>query len=248
MPEGPEVENVVRTLAPKLTGRTILHAIGTDAPVAGRLITGVQRYGKYIVVSFADTQATLQVHLRMTGKLLFNGERTPYTRAEFALDEGLLLFDDIRRFGRIRFSEALPDQGPDPLEMDADAFVQHLKRRKGRIKPALLNQQILRGLGNIYADEALFAAGIRPLALLKNIAPHRLRQLHASIVAILREAIAAGGSSISDYVDAEGREGSFQDRHQVYGKNGQPCPKCGGPIQRIVVGQRGTHYCVRCQR
>ena len=246
MPEGPEVENVVRSLAPLLRGRTIVAVRGVDVPVAGRTIREVGRHGKYILIHFDE--GMLQIHLRMTGKLLFDGERTPYTRAEFVLDEGLLLFDDIRRFGRIRWSTALPEQGPEPLEMSAGEFAEHIGRRRGRIKPVLLNQKVLRSLGNIYADEALYAAGIRPTAAIARISRARLERLHASVVAILSEAIAAGGSSISDYVDGEGRAGSFQERHQVYGRAGEPCVRCGSAIVRIVVGQRGTHYCPRCQR
>lgn len=246
MPEGPEVENVVRSLAPKLRGRTIVAVTGSDAPVVNQRIHGVRRHGKYILLDL--DRGMLQIHLRMTGKLLFNGERTPYTRAEFTLDEGTLLFDDIRRFGRIRWAETPPEQGPDPLEMTAREFAGHLKQRRGRIKPALLNQKVLRGLGNIYADEALFAAGIRPLATLAKLSVQRLEQLHGHVVAILNEAIAAGGSSIADYVDGEGRPGHFQERHQVYGRAGLPCPRCQTPIRRTVVAQRGTHYCPRCQR
>ena len=246
MPEGPEVENVVRTLAPKLTGRTILAATGFTGPVIGETIRRVARYGKYILLHF--DAGMLQIHLRMTGKLLYNGQRTPYTRAEFALDDGVLLFDDIRRFGRIRWSTTLPPQGPEPLEMDARAFAAHVKTRRGRIKPLLLDQRFLRSLGNIYVDEALFAAQIHPQAAAAKISRARLEHLHAAIVKILRAAIAAGGSSISDYVDGDGQQGRFQQQHQVYGRAGEPCPRCSAPLRRILVAQRGTHLCPLCQR
>ena len=123
-----------------------------------------------------------------------------------------------------------------------------LKARRGRLKPLLLNQSVLAGVGNIYCDEALFRAGLHPLAVAARVSRKRLEKLHAALVEILNEAILAGGSSISDYVDAEGRPGSFQEQHQVYGREGEPCPRCGSPIRRIVVGQRGTHYCAKCQR
>lgn len=246
MPEGPEVENVVRTLAPHLTGRRILATQGWQGPVIGKTIRAVRRYGKYIVLHFDD--GLLHVHLRMTGKLLFNGERTPYTRAEFALDEGVLLFDDIRRFGRIRWANELPPQGPDPLEISAEEFAAHLADKRSRIKPLLLDQKFLRGLGNIYVDECLFAARIHPATPAHQLTTAKRRELHAAIVAILREAIASGGSSISDYVDADGERGSFQDRHQVYGKAGEPCPRCGKTLERILLAQRGTQFCPRCQR
>jgi formamidopyrimidine-DNA glycosylase len=252
MPEGPEVENVVRSLAPHLTGRTIVGVSGWrgDPPwaavVMGQTIRSLERFGKYILLHFDE--GMLQVHLRMTGKLLYNGERTPYTRVEITLDEGLLLFDDIRRFGRMQWSTALPAQGPEPLAMTAGEFAMHLKGRRARVKPLLLNQKFLRSLGNIYVDEALFAAGIHPLAMAARLSDRRLERLHQAVVEILQEAIAAGGSSISDYVDADGARGNFQHRHQVYGRAGEPCPRCGHGIERMVVGQRGTHLCRRCQR
>ena len=137
--------------------------------------------------------------------------------------------------------------GPDPLEIRCDSFVEAVRRHKTRIKSLLLNQNFLRGLGNIYVDETLFRAGIHPEALSFRLKPARLRTLHRVIVEVLEESIAAGGSSISDYVDSSGRQGSFQEMHQVYGKEREPCVRCGSPIERMVVAQRGTHYCKRCQ-
>jgi formamidopyrimidine-DNA glycosylase len=125
-------------------------------------------------------------------------------------------------------------------------FVARLRGRKGRIKPLLLDQRFVQGIGNIYADEMLFAARIHPKA--KSLGPGRARALYRAMRAVLEEAIAAGGSSISDYVDAAGQGGTFQDRHQVYGRAGDPCARCGTAVRRIVLGQRGTHYCPRCQR
>jgi formamidopyrimidine-DNA glycosylase len=129
-----------------------------------------------------------------------------------------------------------------------DEFAARLAGRSGRIKPLLLDQSFLRGLGNIYADESLFRARIHPLTAASRLGPARIARLHQAIQDVLQAAVAAGGSSISDYVDADGRAGFFQVQHLVYGKQGEPCTRCGAPIRRIVVAQRGTHYCPKCQR
>ncbi len=191
-------------------------------------------------------KGTLTIHLGMTGKLLVAGKPGPHTHGVFTLDDGLLLYDDPRQFGRIALSGE-PQLGPEPLDIGLDEFRTRL-RRKARIKSLLLNQRFLAGLGNIYVDESLFAAGIHPLATAARLSAARAGRLHHAIREILTEAIASGGSSISDYVDAEGRQGWFQVRHRVYGREGQPCVNCGAPIRKMVVAQRGTHYCPRCQR
>ena len=250
MPELPEVETVVRTLRPRLLGRTVLAATGGPKlivePAIGHTIRDVTRHGKYIVLHF--DAGLLLVHLRMTGKLLFDGTRTPYTRAEFVLDEGLLLFDDIRRFGRITWSLHLPEQGPDPLEVAFPDFAALFADRRARLKTLLLDQQFLRGLGNIYVDEALFRARLHPRSVGAELSRPRLERLYGAIREVLEEAIFLGGSSISDYVDGNGERGSFQNFHRVYRRTGEPCVVCGKPIERIVVTQRGTHFCPRCQR
>ena len=138
--------------------------------------------------------------------------------------------------------------GPEPLEVTLAEFAGRLKRRKARIKSVLLDQHFVRGVGNIYADEALFRAGIHPLAIGARLRPERVKRLHAAIVEVLTQAIAKGGSSISDYVDADGRRGFFQFEHRVYQRTGEPCVVCGAAIRRTLVAQRGTHYCPRCQR
>jgi formamidopyrimidine-DNA glycosylase len=162
------------------------------------------------------------------------------------------VYDDPRQFGRIELGNSLPERaarlGPDALAVGAEEFAARLTARRGRIKPLLLNQVFLRGLGNIYADESLFGARIHPLASVARLSPARVGRLYAAIQEVLRAAVEAGGSSVSDYVDADGRAGNFQVQHQVYGREGAPCPRCGTPIRRIVVGQRGTHYCPQCQR
>jgi formamidopyrimidine-DNA glycosylase len=262
VPELPEVETVVRSLAPKLPGRRILRAqffskfvVKQDFDelaerVRGQRIGAIRRHGKFIVLDLE--RGALTVHLGMTGKLLFNAVAGPYTRALFELDDGLLVYDDIRHFGRIEWSEQLPERvaslGPDALTVSRDDFLQLLKRRHTRIKPLLLNQRFLRGMGNIYTDEALFAARIHPKAIASRLSRERASRLHAAMLEILAAAVRHKGSSISDYVDAEGNRGGFQLLHQVYGRAGEPCATCGTPIRRIVVGQRGTHYCPKCQR
>jgi formamidopyrimidine-DNA glycosylase len=263
MPELPEVETVVRSIAP-LTGRRILTAEfrcprvlrGADAErlaaqLEGRRIGPVRRHGKFILISL-DGGGYLVVHLGMTGRLLLNGQPGKHTHAILTLDRGSLLYDDSRQFGCIEFGQDIPDRvarlGPDALEVTFDDFAAALRRRKSRVKALLLNQAFLRGLGNIYADEALFRAGIHPLAIASRLPRDRARRLYRAIRAVLTEAIAAGGSSISDYVDGEGRKGFFQISHRVYQRTGEPCVKCGTAIRRMAVAQRSSHFCPRCQK
>ncbi len=267
MPELPEVETIVRSLAPRLKGRLILNAEfrcarvlrgdaeTASARLAGARIGAVRRHGKFIVFEL-DRGANLIVHLGMTGKLLLDAAAEPgrHTHAIFTLDQGSLLYDDIRQFGRLEVKEGrgLPERaaalGPDPLEIGADEFLERLRGRATKIKPLLLNQAFLRGLGNIYCDEALFRARIHPRAVASRLSRERARRLLGAIVETLEESIAGRGSSISDYVDADGERGSFQLRHRVYQKDGEPCVVCGTPIRRILLAQRGTHFCPRCQR
>ena len=262
MPELPEVETVVRSLAPKLIGRRIMdarfsshHVVRQKFPVLRRrllnqLVKSVERHGKFIVLTL--DHGVLVIHLGMTGKLLLDAEPGPYARAVFELDQGLLVYDDIRHFGRIEWSAEMPERaaalGPDALSISFDDFRKLLKTRRSAIKPMLLNQRFLRGMGNIYTDEALFEARIHPRAIGASLSKQRAERLHRAMIDILATAIRLKGSSISDYVDADGQRGSFQQQHQVYGRAGERCPTCGTPIRRIVVGQRGTHYCPKCQR
>jgi formamidopyrimidine-DNA glycosylase len=263
VPELPEVETVTRSIA-HLVGRRIVSAEfsclrilrGGDpdhmsARLQGVRIAGVKRYGKFIVVSLSGG-GYLLIHLGMTGRLLLGGAAGKHTHAIFTFDRGVLLYDDSRQFGCLQFSEEFPARvgrlGPEPLEVCFEDFAAALKRRKTRMKALLLNQSFLRGLGNIYADETLFRAGIHPLAVPSRLRADRARRLHEAIVAVLTEAIAAGGSSISDYVDAQGRRGFFQLSHRVYQRTGEPCVTCGTPIRRLLVAQRSSHFCPKCQR
>jgi len=192
------------------------------------------------------------IHLGMTGKLLLGGPPGKHTHAIFTFDKGVLLYDDSRQFGCIEFHETFPARvarlGPEPLEVAFDDFAVDLARRKTRIKSLLLNQTFLRGVGNIYADEALHKARIHPKAAASRLSRERTFRLFQAINDVLRLAIEHRGSSVSDYVDGAGERGSFQLLHRVYGREGEPCLECGAPIRRIVIAQRGTHYCPRCQR
>jgi formamidopyrimidine-DNA glycosylase len=256
VPELPEVETIVRLLAPRLTGRKVLRTEffaervlrGTPEPdIEGRRILGLERYGKHILMRFDN--GVLSIHLGMTGKLLLDGAETPYTRACFTLDRGILLFDDVRQFGRMEWNPGtLELLGPEPLTISPEEFRERLKLRRTSIKALLLDQKFVRGVGNIYADEALFRARIHPLAVASRLSGHRARRLRDAIAEVLLEAIENRGSSVSDYVDSEGRPGSFQAFHRVYQRENLPCLVCGALVRRVVVVQRGTHYCPRCQR
>ena len=203
------------------------------------------------------------VHLGMTGRLLVSAADVPvpaHTHAVLGLSSGReLRFVDPRRFGRLALHGISPDAGSsssghfsgpgrEPLTISPDDFVRLFKGRKLSIKAALLNQSLLHGVGNIYADESLFRAGIRPTRMAGRLSRERLLSLHAALQEVLRKAIQLGGSSVSDYVDADGVAGFFQLEHHVYMRTGQPCLVCGAPIRRTVIGGRGTHYCPHCQR
>lgn len=262
MPELPEVETVVRSIAPHIVGRLIESAElrsgrvtrggldETEKALSGARIEGIRRHGKQILIKL--DRGILYVHLGMTGKLLWDGQPGKYTRAYLQFDRGALVYDDVRQFGRFEFFAKLPPVlqrvGPDALTVTAEDFIDGLRQRRVSIKALLLNQAFVGGVGNIYADEALFSAGIHPRALSSRISKTRARRLHNYVVEVLELAIQHRGSSISDYVDGAGIRGGYQQLHNVYGRTGQPCPRCGSAIRRIVVAQRGTHYCPRCQR
>ena len=200
------------------------------------------------------TEAQWIVHLGMTGRLQVcepQSEVLKHTHAILKLASGReLRFVDPRRFGRLSIATAggFDAGGMEPLDADLDSFVALFRGRKTPIKSALLNQKLLRGVGNIYADESLFRAGIRPRRRASTITRDRLAKLHVSVKEVLREAIALGGSSISDYVDADGEEGFFQLQHRVYGREGELCLVCKTPIKRIVIAGRSSHYCPTCQK
>jgi formamidopyrimidine-DNA glycosylase len=234
----------------------------------GRTILEVHRVGKHIVCELGDgsepqrsgkpSQATAQwiVHLGMTGRLLVTTPESPvvpHTHARLTLASGReMRFVDPRRFGRLEFRElkhekAFTGPGSEPLTIAPEAFADLFRGRRVAIKAALLNQTLLHGVGNIYADESLFRAGIRPKRMAGRLKRAELLKLHGAIQEVLRHAIELGGSSVSDYVDANGVRGFFQLEHRVYLRTGQPCLVCCTPIQRILLAGRGTHFCPVCQ-
>jgi len=193
------------------------------------------------------------VHLGMTGRLVVCDPATEIAKQTHLIAKLAsgreLRFIDPRMFGKLSVHAGGFDPGGvEPLEVSEEQFVALFRGRKTPIKSALLNQKLLRGVGNIYADESLFRAGIRPRRRAAAISRQQLGKLHRAVREVLREAIALGGSSISDYVDSDGEEGFFQLQHRVYGREGEPCPVCGTAIQRVVLAGRSSHYCEKCQK
>src|SRR5262249_55063309 len=226
------------------------------ATLQSKKISDVRRAGKHIVFELASQNGTVYqsqwiVHLGMTGSLLVyppDCEVAKHTHAIVKLSSGSeLRFVDPRRFGRLSVIEKFEVPGAEPLVIEFEDFARLFQGRKTPIKSALLNQKLLSGVGNIYADEALFRAGVRPRRRAAALNRNELRRLHGSLKRVLREAIRLGGSSISDYVDANGDEGFFQLKHRVYGREGKPCLVCRTPIKRVVIAGRSSHYCPTCQ-
>ena len=276
MPELPEVETVVRGLRASLPGRTILEVrLGKtdfiDDPIAlakqlpGARISNVTRMGKFVSIDLvpcgpvADLaeHCYLVIHLGMTGQLatrLSDDPVPPHTHVFFALDDGReLRYTDIRRFGRIllvpesRIALFRDRLGAEPLEITLEEFFTRFGSRRARVKALLLDQAVLRGVGNIYADESLFHARIHPARIASNLTQTQLATLHQSVREILTTAIRLRGSSISDYVDSDGNRGEFQLRHRVYQREGKPCVRCRQKIRRVIVAGRSSHFCPRCQ-
>jgi len=244
------------------------------ATLEGKRIVRVHRAGKHIVFDLEGEvppkqgaravrgqtrqAASLQtaqwiVHLGMTGRMVVSepaAELVKHTHLIAKLASGReLRFIDPRMFGKLSVHAGGFDPGGvEPLEVSEERFLELFRGRKTPIKSALLNQKLLRGVGNIYADESLFQAGIRPQKRAAAITRERLAKLHRAVGEVLREAIALGGSSISDYVDADGEEGFFQLQHRVYGREGEPCPVCRTAIRRVVLSGRSSHYCPKCQK
>jgi formamidopyrimidine-DNA glycosylase len=275
MPELPEVETVANGVHARVHGQTIRSVWTSNKPqtfksppneivetLTGSRIDRVHRVGKTIVIDLSrkdlsrkKKSAQFLVHLGMTGRLLVSAPEAPvapHTHAILTLSSGKeLRFVDPRRFGRL--SVVAPDtryEGPgaEPLTIPVEEFIALFRNRKTPIKAALLNQSLLHGVGNIYADESLFHAGIRPSRHAGRLTRADLIRLRAALIKVLTEAIKLGGSSVSDYVDADGVAGFFQLRHHVYSRTGEPCRVCKTPIKRIVIGGRSTHFCPTCQR
>jgi formamidopyrimidine-DNA glycosylase len=268
MPELPEVQTVVNTLSPRVSGATIravaLHRNDIVAPrgadlvghLTNRTIAQISRRGKRIVFTLDDGNRFF-IHLGMTGRLTVE---TP--EAQFLKHTHLVLtlesqqsafelrFRDPRRFGGAFWlgqEDSDGAMGPEPLSLTVDDLFPKLKRTNRFIKTALLDQKLIAGLGNIYVDEALHAAGIYPKLRADRITREQARKLTAAIKTVLKRALRHRGSTLRDFVDADGLEGAFQKLHRVYDREGKPCLTCGEPIRRIVLGGRSTHFCPRCQ-
>jgi formamidopyrimidine-DNA glycosylase len=277
MPELPEVETIARELRPDVVGRVIEDAwfdwpnqIKHPAPsmfaeaVRGREVMSVDRRAKWIVMSLAPRTtdgepAVLAIQVKMTGQLDVLPSDTPrdkHVHAVLRLDDGReLTLRDTRKFGRLAvYTPAEADKvlgtlGPEPLgdELTLDRFRTMLRKRKGRLKPLLMNQEFLAGVGNIYADEGLWRSRLHPLRSGAGLNPRQERDLYNSLRAVLVEGIERRGSSVDSYRAPAGA-GNMQHFLNVYGRVGKPCPRCGRPVRRIVVGARSTHFCSWCQR
>lgn len=273
MPELPEVETMVRDLSSRVVGRTI---VSVEAPfegsvvypgfnefeqrTVGQQIVGISRRGKFANF-LLESGDLLIVHRGMSGSLLWRKASDPmesYVRLLFQLDDGAQLrFNDPRKFGKVYVMEAsgaervLPwaHMGPEPLNgaFTPDHLQQALQRRTGLIKPLLLGQRLVVGLGNIYVDEALHLARIHPARRANTLTPGEIKRLHTAIGAVLNAAVEGRGTTFSSYMDIDGRAGAYKSQLRVFGKQGSECPRCGMQIVKFVVGGRGTHICPRCQ-
>lgn len=270
MPELPEVETIARGLANAVVGKTVESVevlrptvVGPEplrfaAELSGDRIVAVGRRAKFVVMALASGRS-LVVHLRMTGRLIFQpapaANLEPYTNVALSFtDDSRLCFADVRRFGRMRLVEPegnwTAELGPEPLssEFSLERFSSILAGRTTPIKAFLLDQRRVAGLGNIYVCEALWEARIRPTRPAGTLTRPARKRLHRAIIDVLRRAIEMRGTSVDDYVDADGLRGGFQNVLEVYGRDGLACSRCTAPIVRTVLAQRGTWWCRACQR
>ncbi|MCD6318313.1 DNA-formamidopyrimidine glycosylase [Candidatus Aerophobetes bacterium] len=274
MPELPEVETIRQDMLRKVKGKKIYKVeVKNEKPIRiptpsqfiqrleGKVFKDILRRGKYLIVQINSTQ-NLIFHLKLTGRLIFSpqGEKTPkYTRIIFNFeDKSKLFFTDIRGFADVYLiSEkewdkipSLRDIGPEPLDPDftLNKFENILRGKRGKIKPLLMNQSFIAGIGNVYSQEALFRARIHPERNSSQLKKEEVESLYKNLLSILREAISYRGSSVDAYVDLQGEKGKFESHLQVYGRKGKSCERCGKPIVRKMVGGRGTYFCPNCQK
>ncbi len=273
MPELPEVEIIRRSLEKHLLGRQVLDTelrlprqVKWPEPdvftamVTGRHIVRLGRSGKYLLL-FMDNGNELVFHLRMTGRLCYTEEidQDAYARIVFRLDHGgWLVYGDPRTLGAVyalkpgeeKRVQGLAEMGPEPLteRFSTDYLQKMLVGRRTKLKSFLLNQKMIGGIGNIYADEALFAAKLHPLRLAGSLSAVEAECLHTAVNEVIAAGIADGGTTFRDYRDGDGNKGSHQQNLRVYGRKGKPCCSCGTPIEKIMVGGRGTHFCPKCQK
>jgi formamidopyrimidine-DNA glycosylase len=274
VPELPEVETTARGLRQKIVGRAVTRVGGVDWPrmlpqtseaelaevLIGARVAAVDRRGKYLLIEF-EGDHWLSIHRKMSGNLLLRpptAAAEKHTHLEVAFDDGALLrLVDARKFGRVylfRSSEQLADflaerLGPDSLvDFDAAVLAGKLQGRKGRIKSLLLDQTFLAGVGNLYADEALWEARLHPLRAADSLSAAEVRHLATAIKKVLTLGIERRGTSFSNYRDADDVPGQNQEFLNVYGHAGEPCPRCARPIQRQIIGGRSSHFCAHCQK
>jgi formamidopyrimidine-DNA glycosylase len=270
MPELPEVETTRRGLAPLVVGRSIAAlevreprlrwpvARALPSKLAGQRIGSLERRGKYLL--FGMPSGTLLVHLGMSGSLRYlavPGAHGAHDHLDLVFADGSRVrFNDPRRFGSFHFTRAparhrlIKGLGPEPFgeQFTAEYLARSCRGRRLAIKPHLMNGRVVVGVGNIYANEALFRAGIHPARPAGRIAPRRLELLVAAIREVLADAIEDGGTTLKNFVGSDGKPGYFRGRLKVYERDGLPCERCGAPIRRRVLGQRATYFCARCQR
>ncbi len=233
----------------------------------GETLESLDRVGKYLLLGLSSGHRLL-LHLGMTGQLILDGAKSPrlalgrqfvrdahtHLTLEFCDDGPKLFFRDTRKFGKVRLlaptasDPRLDKLGPDALEVTAEILFRASRKRRAKVKSLLLDQTVTAGVGNIYADESLFLSGIHPERPAMALTEADCGRLARIIRRVLRHSIEAGGSSIDDYIHPDGSDGSFQQSFRVYGREGEPCRKCGAPVERVVIGQRSSHYCGTCQR
>jgi len=272
VPELPEVETVARSLRRIIIDQTIrdvdIHNSDRIHPqkrrfaeiLSGTIVTGIKRRGKNILIELSN-EYTLWVHLKMTGHFDYRPSSEPVEKHDHIVfhlaDNGHnLRYNDYRRFGRLRLfptaqimrQKGLADLGPEPLEISSNDFLRRMKSSQRMIKPALLDQTFLAGLGNIYTDEALFRSRIHPRRRTDSLSSHKIEELHGHIQDILRRAIRLMGTSVDTFTGLDGRPGRYQKYLLIYGREGEPCSRCERPIRREKIGSRSAHYCPYCQR
>ncbi len=266
MPELPEVETVVRGLNRQLIGRRIdavqvfkplvlkANPKTFSATLVGQTVDKISRHGKSIFWTLANG-AHVKIHLGMTGALLFRAKEhaeDPYVRVKFQLDDVKqdLVYRDVRQFGKLSLSRDPFEKnwGPDAWDSSNNKLFDALRKKKGMIKHALMNQNVIAGLGNIYVDETLFLSRLHPKKRLEKLSDKVVMTVVDSARAVLAKSLDAGGTTFRDYVNTAGRRGEFKIQLNVYGQDSKPCRVCKTPIKKIVVASRGTHFCPRCQK
>jgi formamidopyrimidine-DNA glycosylase len=268
LPELPEVETIKNELTPHITGRRFTDIAVSDATAVkqplveefcskliGQAIIGIERRGKYLIFRLSNGTA-LVIHLKMTGSLLLNlGQTDRYARVIFYFDDGSrLVFIDRRRLGAMWLLKnelsVTSKLGPEPLTANftVEMLAERLHKRQAPIKAVLLDQGFIAGIGNMYADEALFTAKIHPLRKASSLSQNEIRNLHKAIIDVLRSAIGSKGASINTYIRPGGQLGTAHDNFRVAHRSGKPCPVCGTPIKRLAIRNRGSYFCPKCQK